>query len=368
MPILSAVTSSRALRLLPLAFALLFLVSLWPLSRRHQAETRNRATDVAAEIEAIEALGAGQGLTLDQSLAKLKASGLGAVVLNEETIGELVSVGQLEIKASSVAGERGGPRVPFVSLTVTDPAVLGRVQAGLVRRFGELMRNVQPRGQSLALPPVAVTLVRQTPLGLDPDQVAAAKKAGLRIIARAGNPSGAGTRYIHTTLGSLRADGAEVFLPQGDQVLGRRDALETTLDTLRRLGMLYASPEFAKIGGDANVLAAAPELVIRLHTAQTAELDRLSPEGAVDRFVKAARERNLRILMLRPQTQSADMPLDAFGTFIEKVSQGVEAEGLELAKPHEFSDPSPPKYYGVLLGAAAGLLGWMTLAAMTERK
>ncbi|CAN5525412.1 DUF5693 family protein [soil metagenome] len=361
-------TSSRALRLLPAAFALLLAVSVWPLSRRHQAETRNRAVEISAEIETIEALGAGQGIDLPTSLKMMKEKGLSAVVVNEESIGELISVGKLQIEASSVLGEKGGPRVPFVSLRVNDPAVLVRVQNGLLRRFGNLMRNIQPRADSLALPPLAVTLVRQTPVGLDPDQVQAAKTAGLRLIARAGNPSGASAHYVRATLTALHEDGAEVFLPQGDQVLGRRDALKTTENTMAQLGMLYASPEFAKISGDESMVTDAPERVIRLHTAQSAELDKLNEDGAVDRFVRAARERNMRILLLRPISQSADGPLDAFGEFVEKVSQGVVNMGLELAKPHAYTDPAPPRVYNLVLGAAAAFLGWATLAALTANR
>lgn len=181
----------------------------------------------------------------------------------------------------------------------------------------------------------------KTPVGLNPFELRAAKESGLDVVARYSNTPG-GAAAVDATLRDAKAAGARIFLPMGDQVLGRRDNLKTLVETLRATGLLYASPEFAKIGGDANVVAEAPEIVVRLHSAQAAELDKMTLGDAVERYARAASERNMRVLLLRPIGVSGDGPLDSFSEFVHALEAQLRREGLEpkLARPFSV-DPVP---------------------------
>lgn len=345
------------------------LVASYSVYKRNQVETSNRATSIAVEYETVESLAAAQGATLDAAFEDLKAQGVNSVVLSEDTVGELVGLGQITISQTSVATGPGEPPVRIASLRFIDPSVFPRVQRGLQIRFGELAGNLAPRGDVLTLPPVSVGLVRTTSIGLDPNQAAMVTRHKLAIIARAGNPSGVSAASVKATLEWEHELGASVFLPEGDQVLGRRDALQTTIDTLKELHMLYATPEFSKIGGDENVVQDAPDNVVRLHSAQVAELDKLSPAEAVERYVKAARERQMRIVLVRPLSAGADKPLADFDGFIKDIGDGIRTQGGEIGAPKPFSDPHLPKAYFLVLGLlGAGISYGVVAAFFTDRR
>ncbi|HVL39451.1 MAG TPA: DUF5693 family protein, partial [Fimbriimonadaceae bacterium] len=234
---------------------------------------------------------------------------------------------------------------------------LARIQAAVTRRFPSSQpRLASPAGSSvgsLSVTGVSPAILRRLSLGLNPSEAAAAREAGLSIIGRFANTAGATPEWLESVLDQAQAAGVRYFLPLGEQVLGRRENLAVVAEGLRRRGIHYAAPEFAKIGGDANVIAMHPENVVQLHAAQAAELDRLPLEDAVERYAKAARERNVRMLLLRPLSLSAPLPLDEFGEFVSEVRKSIVADGATIRDPHPFEEPAVPRPLFLLIALAA---------------
>lgn len=344
------------------------LLSLYGVYQRHRIESRNKAVSIVTEFETIEGLGAAQGMTLEEAVKGLKAQGLNGVVISEETIGELITRGDATLVRAYVpnTGRPGGTVVS--GLDIPNPITRDRARKGLEIRFGKLVTNLPVRQNRVLLPALSPSLIRGTTIGLDPEETEFARKHNLFIVARHGNPPGIDGNAIRSTLAWSHELGATVFLPSGDQVLGRRDSLNATIDALRDLHLYYAAAEFGKIGGEQNVLVGLPEQVIRLHSAQAAELDKLPTVDAVERYAKAARERNMRILLVRPLTNSAEQPLDAFGDFIGKIATQVRDEGGHLALPHGFDDTHLPRPYFLLLGLSLIPAAYFTGCAFVERR
>lgn len=329
------------------------VLALASISFRYRVEQRNRAVTLVAEAESIQELAAAQNLGFEDALALSKERGLGGVVLSEQFVSDLMLVGSVQM----VSGEHPGS--PFL-VTLMGPAeTLNRIERGVHIRFGVGV-TVRPKPDHLVIHGIAPSTVRALAIGLNPQVTAAVQTAELAIVARGSNPAGATSSAVADTLRWMHELGATYFLPQGEQVLGRRDHLAVTTDTLAALGMRYCSPEFVKIGGDANLVEANPGNVVRLHSAQVAELDKLPFDAAVDRYARAARERNMRMLLLRPVTYSADKPLDAFGQFMASVRAAVEDEGGGMGLARPFEDPEVPRPLFLLLAlAAAPVVAWV---------
>jgi hypothetical protein len=115
------------------------------------------------------------------------------------------------------------------------------------------------------------------------------------------------------------------------------------------------------------MVAGAPDNVVRLHTAQGAELDKLTRPGVVDRFIKAARERSHRILLVRPASMASAMPVDDFAALGNDIVQGLRKEGLVVAKPHAFFDPEVHSTYAKLMGPAGGLALMLILIGLVAK-
>ncbi|MEZ0326471.1 MAG: DUF5693 family protein [Fimbriimonas sp.] len=332
------------------------LLSLYSIGKRYQVEAKNKAVAIAAEYEVVEALAAAQGISDEQDLYSLKAQGLNALVLSEETIGDLLGTGRATLQFHTM--NHG-----FVStLDIPDESVRNRVRRGISIRFG--VRAIYSKGGStLFVPGINPSLIRSTAIGLDPTQLDQARTAAVHILGRFSNPQGVSSRAVRETLKWAKESGVECYLPLGEQVLGRRDATNATIEALKELDMLYATPEFTKIGGDANIVAAIPDRVIRLHSAQAAELDKLPLIDAVERYGRAGRERNMRILLLRPVSFAADAPLSAFGSFIKEVGDQIRKEGGDIGTPKPFREPDLPQWWRVLIALAATPAVWFAFAA-----
>ncbi len=335
------------------------LIACVAIVQRHRVESRNKAVCLVAEYEVVEALAAAQGIPIDKAIESLKLQGLMGVVLAEESLGELIGQGRV---AFTLPANQPPKEEPPIGLTFTDAREMARVRRALQIRFQNLIGRSEGRGATMALPQVSQMVLKQTSVGLNPQQARTATKHGLMIVARCSNPNGLSGKGVRETLAWAKSYGASVYLPQGEQVLGRREAMEDLYKGLIDYNMLYASPEFAKLGGDANVLDKEPTLVIRLHSAQAAELDKLPEQDAVDRYVKAARERSMRMLLLRPITSAAALPLTSFGEFVRKINLQIQKEGGAMGLPRVSPDNAMPRIYMFGLALAGAPLVWVALA------
>jgi Family of unknown function (DUF5693) len=347
-----------------LAAVLTLAACLLSVNKRIQVENLNRNVLVATEMDNLQSLSAAQGITIDEALEKLKKVGLNGIVIPEETISELISDGKAHLNGQTVQHQS-----QMSSLIFDDNDTVNRVVKGLAIRFGKLVQSTTLRDGRLALPAVDAATLRSTSIGIDPKLVALAKKHNLTIIGRYSNPVGASSRAITETLNWAKESGVQIFLAQGEQVLGRRDSLDATKNALIANNMLYASPEFAKLSGDAEMLSKVPDRVVRLHSAQTAELDKLSEDGALERYLKAAKERNMRVLLVRNISQASDLPLNAFGDFVARLSDGLAKKGLTIGDPAPYADPEVSKSVKVLIGVLGAISGlWVAVQMFGEKR
>ncbi|MBX3119853.1 MAG: hypothetical protein KF784_12365 [Fimbriimonadaceae bacterium] len=342
------------------------LASLYSMSFRYRVEQANKAVNLSAEIDVIEMLGASEGLTLEQSLLKLKESGLNAVIDSEESINTLLSEGRISF--GMVAGSDVGADLPAGTTLIQthETGLVERVVRGIqIRVPGQrVVLQANSKLPVLAVPGLSPGFLRDVSVGLDPVAASVAKANGFRLIARVSNPQGLAEAGVVDTIRWASEHGADIFLPQGDQVLGRRENIPAMIEAMRQTGMLYASPEFVKIGGDSNVLSASPDIVVRLHSAQTIELDRMPLKDAIDRYSRSARERNMRVLLLRPTTLSSPKPLGSFSTFIGKVNNAVVKEGGAIGEAHPFKDSKVPSFLFAVIGLGALPLAWYVASGL----
>lgn len=337
--------------------ALTAVLSAVSIVQRHRVEALNRSVSICAEYETIESLAASQGITIDRALESLHAQGLRSVTLTEEYAGDLVSEGRLAVRyePGKPAGEGSKTFAPIVSGAPDD---MRRLIRGNRIRYGAFSIPSQVGPIEQQFPKLTPGMLRALPVGLDPEAAQHVLQAHLTIVARLGNPTGISPQGVEDTITWAHELGATVFCPIGDQVLGRRDGKGALVDALRRHNMLYASPEFAKIGGDEQMLEAASDIAVRLHPAQAAELDKMVPAEAVDRYARAARERNMRILLLRPIDFAAAEPLFKFGDFTKDVAKAVEKLGCELGDAHKFTPPNVPRPLFPLIALSLAPIAW----------
>lgn len=323
-----------------LAWGLMFLAALAALSYRHSVEHSNRAVGMLLEMKAVHELSVAEGMPREEALARLKTSGLTGIALNEERLNDLVQSGRLKLE-----GNR---------LTAADKSTYARLQ------FAVALRGVQPlewTPNAVVIPPADVALLLETPCGINPDDAAMARAQGLEIVARHANIPGYSSGDIRAVIADSADKGARYYLPLGDQVLGQRSAVESLVQALIDHDMFYLTIEFSNLAGDRRVVSEIPGRTIRLHSIQQAEIDRLTPGGIKERFVKAFAERNIRWLLLRPPTLAGENPMQDLGATMQVIARGVANENGAVRAPRAFAEP----VVNPAFPAAATLLGGIAL-------
>ncbi|MBI3721452.1 MAG: hypothetical protein HY248_02775, partial [Fimbriimonas ginsengisoli] len=140
----------------------------------------------AIEIETAEAVSIAQGFDLDESLRRLKAKGVGALVLSEETVADLINVHRVEFSSGpALSGEE---------------ETLARVLQAMRRRYPRLAVAAVAGKIDLSGPSMpSEYAIRTLSVGLNPDAAARARRAGLRVVARFANPLGVTDAYVRET-------------------------------------------------------------------------------------------------------------------------------------------------------------------------
>ena len=118
------------------------------ISKRVQVENANHEVMIAAEVDTIQSYSAAQGMTLEQGIKALKAKGLNGLVIPEETIGELISDGRVELTGVTV-----GSADQVRSLLFADEETVKRGHqrdGNTVWRFGQIRHSPRPKAGSAA--------------------------------------------------------------------------------------------------------------------------------------------------------------------------------------------------------------------------
>lgn len=313
--------------------AILSFVNIWP---RFQVEQSNKAVTIVVEAEVVSELAATQGISFADGLRVLKEFGVGAVSCNERTGAELLSSGYVQIR--SVQGDE-------VEVTARTE-VLAEIKEAMMARYGRA-NELFPGTLS-----TSASSFRSLPIGISTSDAEQIGRVGLPIVARLNNPAGVTPGYINWAIGKAKSQGAKYYLPFGDQVLGNQALIEETSNALKANGINYVAAEFVKIAGDSTLVGLDPENAVRLHAAQSAELIRMPQASIVERYVKAARERNIRMLLVRPAGTASEKPLNEFRDLIGAIRKGIEKDGLAIKEARPLTEPTSSTFLKLALGLA----------------
>jgi hypothetical protein len=209
----------------------------------------------------------------------------------------------------------------------------------------------------------------------------------MRIAGRISNFPGVTAKTAKDALVELgTTGGASTVIFNGEEVLGWR-GLEPDVARIIGGGMMapmaitsgqdlpisgmpeYGAVEFGKQKGDEKLQTKLEGQYIRVHSIQAAEMGQMSEDEAADRFIRAAKERNIRFCYVRLPFLAGDDPVGANVQFLNKIARGMAqgatatGGGLRFGAARRFDDTGLTEHlkwlFGIIaLGAAAGTV-WM---------
>ena len=326
---------------------------------RFKAEAHNRSVELVIDYADAQALANTTSQAMDDVLRQLHGAGITTVAITEDTLSTLASNGIITPPH----------RVGDATLLTFANGFPGQME-----RVREMLAHKAP-----GLPVVVVSdntlrvgapwpQFSGLPIGLDDAAVATARRNHLRIAPRLANYTGVTPGNIDWELAQVKTQcGASLgpLIFSGAAVLGNRSQIEATTASFQQKYLTYGSVEFSKTLGDEDLSRKAADRTVRVHSIGNDEMGTMDEPTAIERFVRAAKERNIRVcyirLFLNGLTTEPDAAnvVDANARFIGKIVKGLEQARLTVGGAHPYKDdPTPGKALRLLmsLGVMAGVI------------
>lgn len=231
------------------------------------------------------------------------------------------------------------------------------VRDTLVERLRLLGKRVEVFGKVLG-----VSLLpeeeEKVGLGWDRSLVQGLRERGFSVILRPWN-------YLDVPPGVLKALLAEDvweetlgFIASGDSILGygNPQSLETLASFLRERQKFFGYVEFVGQKGEDALAQHIPEWTLRVHSIPPDELKNYTPSSAQDRFLRALKERSVRVLYIRLFTEPSFAGWEKNLAYLRSLRRNIETWGFTFGYPALPHEPfSPPRWLLALFAASSGV-------------
>jgi len=324
-----------------------------------------------------EATAAREGRDPNAILRAAAARGATAVAVYEWTLKRLAEQGRVayasseEIQSQAVAGAiapafrrilAGGELRPRAVYVAAGPETLGWLESALrdflgsqrIRRVAGLLEVTGLRDD-----------IEQIGLGYLPQDLRRMQSLGLTPVLRLRNYAGLTEDGLHRKVARLvQLGGGYTVVFELTEVLGYDRLVRETGNAFKTAGFSYGRIEVfserRRQRGDPQLAAQMRPHVIRLFSLTPEELQVLRPGEARDKFVRSARERNIRLLYVRPLTGGAGRSAsEANVEFVGAIAADLQRFGLQTGHAEPLPDLAIPRR--LLFVAAAGAMAILVL-------
>jgi hypothetical protein len=336
-------------------------VAVWRVHREHQARRVELVMDYADFSALAKAYDYNEGLLL----LDLRRAGLTSLAVAEE-LGSAVNSGRSALLVSGeqlldsarlsplseprlAALARAGKLPPDeVYLLVYDPLELPRYRAALARHFeARSIRVLAAPARAKSVAPTIFAIHSQIDfvdtigLGLPERPLALARKFKLLLVPRVQNDYHYGPAEIDALLGSFKKRNrieTVVFFGLHNEVLGFPNSIDATAAALLKYGYNFGAIETYDRTqvqkGSEQLGELIPEQTTRVQAIARPELDKLDLNTIVARYLLGARERNVRVVYLRPilHPEGALSITQTNLAMVREVADGLRARGLRLGR------------------------------------
>ncbi len=335
------------------------LAALYVAVVRVHRENAARRVEIVMDYPDFSALARSYGYDEEQLLIAFRRAGLTSLAVSEELganidggsgalllsgaqlIGQshLTTLGEPTLAALARAGKLSSKEL---YLLVYDPAEVPRYREALALHLSpKAVRVLRARGPTIFAIRSQIDFFDSLGLGLPEREVALAHRLGLLLVPRVQNDERFGAPQIDALFASFLRDGKAstvVFFGTRNEVLGYPDHLADTAAALQRTGINFGSIEiYDKIQlqkGNDGLAEHAIERTTRVQAISKLELDKLDFETIVARYLLGVRERNVRVVYLRPFLHAqGDESLEKTNIeLIRRIADGLRERGFKLGR------------------------------------
>lgn len=370
---------SRYRRALLAVLGLALIASLYVAAVRYSKERQSKHVEISMDWSDFDALARSYGYNEEQFLIELRRAGLTSIAIGEElgsavgtvtpnavayTGAALINQARMSPPASPVVAKlvhTGKIDPNFEYLIVFKDSTYQRYLRELPVRFGPQTIRILNRSN-----PYVIGIRTQADffngmgLGIPEEQFALARKLHLLVDPRVQNDERYGAPQIDELFASFDRGaklGTVIFMGLANEVVGYPNHLHDTANAFKRSNLPFGAIEWYDKAQDQRGTEALgtllPGHVTRVQAISKTELDKLSPTTEIARYVLGVRERNIRVVYLRPYAHLWEKrSIEATNIAIVRgIAAGLRSRGFRLGR----ATPVPAFRINPLVVAVASL-------------
>ncbi|MBC7320174.1 hypothetical protein H5T89_05985 [bacterium] len=342
----------RDKRFIILVLAISIVLSLVSISKRFSLEKTNNGVEIIIDSDDFQSLAFQEGISFYELLRELKSAGattLSIPMLNWQDLevkdyigifsyrelGRLILSGNIDPLISALY-RQGNPSETYIIVKPGFDISKGIDLLKDLIGYGRVSL-FQYNSNQVFIVKTTPSNLRSLPSGyIDSALVETAKSLGYKIIFRPLNTPYINQRAIPKILESTLPyrDITTALLFQGTEVLGYPKYLEEVTKLIREGNFNIAIVEFANQKGMDVLTKSLKGSIVRLHSITLGELYKLKPKEIVDRTVRAVKERNVRLLYLRPipNIYEKETLIEENISLVSSIKERLSREGFNVGE------------------------------------
>jgi len=334
---------------------------------RFFSESGSRNVELVVDLRDLKTMAAYEKKPLAPILDQIRQIGLGEIGVFEETLPDASALGEIYYaKGSGIIRLKGflsnlkigGIKPDATYIYTPDLKVMKRIYDQLRWALGD---------KSLHLVNPQVLMVDETEeelrdlgLGMSEAQQKFLEKKGFKIVPRVWHDPRYHLGNLDAKISGLKGFSLVIF--DGDKIIGYPDAIPALAEALKKYNLKYGAVEIVKQDGDSKLRQLMGQAVVRVHSVPKDELEKINKEEALDRFVRAVRERGIQVIYLRPflPPQIDGNPVEYNLAYFTALRDKLAAAGFTLG-PAEKGPALQVASWQVVLLAAGVFAGFVFL-------
>ncbi|MGM9524682.1 MAG: DUF5693 family protein [Peptococcaceae bacterium] len=363
------------------AIAVICSFTLW--GQRLQSEADYKNVQMVVNYNDIVALANGNDMTQEELAAQLQQRGVSAVLYKEWSLGDLANNGQIALQLGGTIQNtnfyhRVSPEVPVNEATlyvaILDSSIAEQVERHVLQKVAGSV--LYPGEVPVITIPVMVPTgdvevsnvmakVKDIGAGFNQDGIERMASLGFYTVPQLRSWDNPTDESLRAATDEIKAMPNLAYLLFNDKELpGYPDSVRTIADLLKdsegNTLVPIGSIEFSDQKGLNQLGILLNKDLIRLHTISNSEMSKFEPDTALDRWMLAARERNMRSLLIRFfDITSPGSALEENLDYLESIQTGLLQSGFHLDQPYEKPasiDVRNVVLYLIGIGVAAGVM------------
>jgi hypothetical protein len=357
-------------RIIILILVLSLIFPLVSLGKRINIEQNNRGVELVIDSDDFQNLAYQEGVSYYELLKELKSAGVTTVsipfmtwqdlenknyvgIFSYREIGRLILSGNVDPLISALY-RQGSPSEtyiivrPGVDISSSIDVLKQLIGYGRISLFGYNSNQVY-------IVKTTPSYLRGLPGGsIDFSLLETVKSLGYRVVFRPSNTPYIKPETISEILNIITPykDITTALVFDGTEVLGYPDYLEDTANYLKEEDLGIAAVEFSRQKGIDVLTEHLGGRIVRLHSILPGEVYKLKSEDVLRRVIRAIRERNIRLIYMRPiyTLTGEDSIIEENLQLITSIKAELEKEGFNLGKASFFEKWGGFRFANISMG------------------